>query len=257
MRSFDHRSGTTLTIDGAAIYHESIGDPAAPALLLLHGGLKDLADFDAVLPRLEGSFHVVGIDSRGHGRSTAGPGALTYRRLEDDALAIADHVGLDRFSVIGFSDGGIVGLRLAARPDARVDRLVTVGSRWTPPADPTRAELAATSPESWQRQFPDAYARYRDLNRVPDAGALTRALVAMWFDPSASGHPEQSVRSIAADLLIARGDDDPLTTVESCIALQRHVPRARFLNVPFADHAAFADQPDIFMRTCNRFLAGR
>ena len=131
MRRFDHRSGTTLTIDGAAIYHEAIGDPAAPALLLLHGGLKDLEDFNAVLPRLEGSFRVVGIDSRGHGRSTAGSDALTYRRLEDDVLAIADHVGLDRFSLVGFSDGGIVGLRLAARHDSRVDRLVTVGSRWT------------------------------------------------------------------------------------------------------------------------------
>ena len=76
----------------------------------------------------------------------------------------------------------------------------------------------------------------------------------MWFDASASGHPEQAVRSIAADLLIVRGDDDALTSAEAFIALQRHVPRARFLNVPFADHAAFADQPEVFMRVCNHFL---
>ena len=63
---------------GAALYYERDGKPGAPALLLLHGGLGSLADFELLRPRLREHFDLIALDSRGHGRSTRGSGPLTY-----------------------------------------------------------------------------------------------------------------------------------------------------------------------------------
>ena len=71
MRMFDHNSGEYLDIDGAKIYYEVTGDDA-PALLFLHGGFGDLETFNTILPDLNEGFKVIGIDSRGQGKSTVG-----------------------------------------------------------------------------------------------------------------------------------------------------------------------------------------
>ena len=87
---FDHRSGQVLQIDGAIIYVEEIGDPTRFPLVLLHGGIGTMDDFSPVLATLARSFRVIGIDSRGHGRSTLGAEPLTYARLQRDVRNAAD-----------------------------------------------------------------------------------------------------------------------------------------------------------------------
>lgn len=255
MNPFDHRSGTVLPIADAALWVEERGASPGPVLVLLHGGLKDVEDFNHVLPYVPRNFRIIAIDSRGHGRSTLGSAELTYRCMEEDVAAVLAHLGVTECALMGFSDGGIVGYRLAMRPASLVRVLVTVGSRWAYDGDdPTRPELAATSPRTWREQFPDASARYEALNPAPDAARLTEALIGMWFDDSAAGHPRDRVSSIESRLLIARGDDDHLTTAASMLTLQRRVAGAHFLNIPFAEHAAFEAQPELFMLAANRMF---
>jgi pimeloyl-ACP methyl ester carboxylesterase len=255
MPPFDHRSGTVLPIADADLYVEQRGPADGPVIVLLHGGLKDLEDFNYVLPFMPGACRLIAIDSRGQGRSTLGSAELTYRRMEEDVAAVLAQIDVTSCAVMGFSDGGIVGYRLAMRSAPAVEALITVGSRWRYDVDdPTRPELAATSPATWRKQFPDAFARYEALNAAPDAAALTKALIGMWFDESEAGHPRDRVASIESPLLIARGDDDHLTTAVSMLALQRRVGGAHFLNVPFAEHAAFEAQPQLFMLAANRVL---
>ncbi len=72
MRSFDHISGKHFDIDDAKIYCEIIGDEKNPALLFLHGGLGNIEDFNDIISELPDKFRIIGIDSRGHGKSTLG-----------------------------------------------------------------------------------------------------------------------------------------------------------------------------------------
>lgn len=69
---FDHESGESLDTDGAKIYFEICGNPEGPPLLMLHGGFGTIEDFNIFLPGLGNDFKIIGIDSRGHGRSTLG-----------------------------------------------------------------------------------------------------------------------------------------------------------------------------------------
>ncbi len=97
----------------------------APTVLLLHGwtATADLNWFPAYEPLAE-HFRVVALDHRGHGR-----GIRTNRRFRladcaDDAVALADTLGIDRFIPIGYSMGGLVAQLVWHRHRDRVDGLV-------------------------------------------------------------------------------------------------------------------------------------
>lgn len=255
VKAFDHVSGRHLSVAGARLYFECQGDPRDPPLVLLHGGMGSLADFDAVLPLLDRAYYLVGIDSRGHGRSTLGAAGLGYGLLQSDVEQVLGHLKLARYSVMGFSDGGIVALRMAAERTSRIDRLVVIGTDWfLEKGEPVRERLASVTAEGWERKFPGSRATYEALNPEPDFGALVKAAVAMWVETGPCNYPGQAICRIDCPLLVVRGEDDPLTSKDKARALVDAVPKAEFLNIPSAAHVAQADQPESLMAGVNRFL---
>ena len=102
MRNFDHNLGQYLQIDGTSIYYEVVGNEDSPALLVLHGGFGTLEDFNSILPDLDKEFKVIGIDSRGQGKSTLGSQALTYEKIQKDVERVLEHLNIDKLSIIGF-----------------------------------------------------------------------------------------------------------------------------------------------------------
>jgi pimeloyl-ACP methyl ester carboxylesterase len=91
------------------IYNAAGGDP----VLLLHGGLGSTLNWGNQVPALIGKHKVIALDSRGHGRSTRSDQPFGYELMASDVLAMMDHLKLDKVKVVGWSDGGIIGLVLA------------------------------------------------------------------------------------------------------------------------------------------------
>ena len=91
---------------------------------MLHGGLGQMEDFNTITPALAGKFRLVGVDSRGHGRSTLGRNGLSYATLEDDLARIIDTLKLERFSILGFSDGANIPFIGKKRPFVRKNATV-------------------------------------------------------------------------------------------------------------------------------------
>ncbi|MEJ7822655.1 MAG: alpha/beta hydrolase [Chitinophagaceae bacterium] len=108
MKSFNHNSGQYFSIDKAKIYYEEIGMPTQPILLLLHGGFGTIENFNPIIPDLFDKYRIIGIDSRGQGKSTTGNENLTYELLQNDVEALLHYLNIESLSIIGFSDGGIV-----------------------------------------------------------------------------------------------------------------------------------------------------
>jgi pimeloyl-ACP methyl ester carboxylesterase len=255
MNTFDHTSGTYLEIDGARIYYEVSGLEDRLALLMLHGGFGTIEDFNAILPDIHKEFRVIGMDSRGQGKSTLGPETLTYERIQKDAERVLEHLGVDTLSIMGFSDGGIVAYRLATLSNLSIEKLVTIDSRWhVKNTEPTRETFLKITGESWRQKFPDIYDAYQRLNPEPDFDRLAKSLIQMWLDPNPSGYVNEAVQQISCPLLIVRGDDDHLISLEAVAELRGLVEHSRLLNIPFAGHAAFQDQQDIFKIALNQFF---
>jgi pimeloyl-ACP methyl ester carboxylesterase len=255
MKTLGHNSGRHIEIDGAKIYYEITGDEGDPVLLFLHGGFGSLEDGNSFLSQLQGSFRIIGVDSQGQGSSTLGRQNLSYERLQKNVEQILARLNIDALSVIGFSDGGIVGYRLASLSGLSIKKLVTIGSRWSyKNAEATKDILGRVTAESWRKRFPGDYEKYCKLNPEPDFDRLFKSVVRMWLDSDSSGYPNEAVKNIACPLLIVRGDNDHLIPREVVFELSGLVKSSTLLNIPFAGHAAHLDQEKIFNFVLNRFL---
>lgn len=101
------------------------GDP----VLCLHGWLDNAASFDRLAPRLQG-LRLVAVDLPGHGLSEHRPAAAAYDFVGwiVDVFDIADALGWERFSILGHSLGGMIGLCAAGTMPLRIRRAVSMDS---------------------------------------------------------------------------------------------------------------------------------
>jgi pimeloyl-ACP methyl ester carboxylesterase len=144
---------------------------------------------------------------------------------------------------------------MACRSSSAIERVVTIGAQGDLKADdPVREILASVTAAGWREKFPETYESYQRLNPEPDFDAFAGAVIDMWLDSGPSGYPDEAVEEIACKVLLARGEDDPLTSSEALSRLARRIPHSRVLNIADAGHVAFQDQPEMFMRSLNEFL---
>ncbi len=118
------------------------GPSSRPPLLLIHGFLDHGQAFAAIAQELAADYWVIAPDARGHGQSDW-LGAGGYYHFYDyyfDAVAIVEHLQLQRYALVGHSMGGMIACGLAALQPDRVDKLVLFDGMG-PPADKPEKSL--------------------------------------------------------------------------------------------------------------------
>ncbi len=111
------------------IYYHKLGkgDP----ILLLHGNGESHKIFDKLSKILSEGFTVYAIDSRGHGESTPVK-ELNYLDMVEDIAEFIKCKDIQKPILYGFSDGGIIGLILAAKYPDMLSKLIISGANTNP-----------------------------------------------------------------------------------------------------------------------------
>ncbi len=123
-----NRAQNFINAAGERLAFLTMGDPANPPVILVHGWTSFIGVWDNTLPLLAETYYVVALDLLGHGRS-AKPHDADYSILAQGrrVLALADMLGLTHFALIGHSMGGQIALGMAgALAPERVTRLVVI-----------------------------------------------------------------------------------------------------------------------------------
>lgn len=106
--------------------HESVGS-GPHRVIALHGWFGDHRTYESIWPHLDGAtFSYVFMDNRGYGRAMDQSGEFTMSEVAADALALADTLGWERFSLVGHSMGGMAVQRVLADAPDRVRSLVGI-----------------------------------------------------------------------------------------------------------------------------------
>lgn len=110
---------------GTTFVREARGPVGAKTVLLLHGwtataDLNWFTSYDA----LSAHFNVVALDHRGHGRGIRSDDPFTLEQCAGDAVALMDQLGIDVFTVVGYSMGGAIAQLIAKEHPDRVEALV-------------------------------------------------------------------------------------------------------------------------------------
>lgn len=114
--------------EGHSLAYLTDGDPSAPPVMLVHGWTCHKRVWRRSIPLLARDHFVVAMDLLGHGESDApSDGDYSIAAHGKRVLALADHLKLDRFKLMGHSMGGQISLLVASylAPE-RVIKLVDV-----------------------------------------------------------------------------------------------------------------------------------
>ena len=115
---------TVASSDQTSIHYRVVGD-GPRNVLLVHGWMMSGAVFNELVELMDTTgLRLVIPDLRGSGGSGAPAGGYTLEQHARDVLAVADHAGLKRFTVVGHSMGGQLAQWVAAQEPARVDGVV-------------------------------------------------------------------------------------------------------------------------------------
>ena len=209
-------------------------------LLLIYGfGGTPESDFGAQLPVLQSQFRVIAPHLHGYGRSThrADYSLSFYRDDAHDLATLLDLLNIEKVLVLGFSDGGIVGLLLAALRPERVSSLAVMGAQpvinaqnvasirhWlieTPLSEDWQKELAKLHGEPYWRSFPRMYVEGQE--KLVAAGGVIIT--------------DEELASIRCPALIMHGKRDRIVPVDYAFSITERIPNAQILLFD-AGHAA-------------------
>src|ERR1700744_3612380 len=114
------RSGETEA-NGIKIHYAIYGHGSP--VIFLHGGLANTDYWGNQVPALAAHHTVILMDSRGHGRSTRDARPYGYDLMADDVVALMDVLKIPKADVVGWSDGGVLGIDLAMHHKDRVGKV--------------------------------------------------------------------------------------------------------------------------------------
>lgn len=110
--------------EGVAIHYEDVG--AGPPVVFHHGYTSTHEAWAAVIECMRPRRRCIALDARGTGDSDRPEHGYSIEQMALDVLAVADAAGLERFTFVGHSMGGVVGMQLALGHGSRLDQLVLV-----------------------------------------------------------------------------------------------------------------------------------
>lgn len=125
----DHLERAALST-GVELDVQITGDPQKPPIILLHGFPESHRTWRGIVPDLARDHYVIAPDQRGYARSTKPAGVENYTagKIVADLFALADHLEIERFVLVGHDWGGAIAWAAAlGRPD-RVSKLVIINA---------------------------------------------------------------------------------------------------------------------------------
>jgi pimeloyl-ACP methyl ester carboxylesterase len=222
-------------VNGLDMYYEIHGE--GPPLLLLHGGAGWIPD--EWIPLFTGRYRVVAPEQMGHGRTADHPDrGFHYHDMAEDTIELMRHLEIGQAVVVGYSDGGIIGLDMAIHHPERVVKLAVTGANARVDGYTAEAQEHARTFDPAHEPVDDGYGRLSPDGPAHWPSFLTR-LKAMWTTEPALTDDE--LRRIPAPTLLVIGDRD-IVTPEHAVEMWRAIPDARLCVVPDAEHGVMPSE---------------
>src|SRR6187200_1328704 len=121
--------GETVEINGHPTWVDRRGS-GDRTILVMHGGLSNSDALEALADILAGHYRVVAFDRRGHGRTADTDAPFHYDDMATEAIGVLEQVVGGPAHVVGWSDGGNVGLLVAMRRPDLAHRMVVIGANF-------------------------------------------------------------------------------------------------------------------------------
>lgn len=236
-------------VNGIHMYYAVYGHDTGVPLLLIHGGLGHADIWANQVRNLMKDHTVIVADSRGHGRSSRNAEAYSYDLMASDYLALLDYLKVDKVDLVGWSDGGIIGIDIALKHPERLSGLFAQAANVT---------VDGVDPKVMESKVFNAYiARmgedYQKMSKTPgEFDAFVEQISHMWATQPAWSDAE--LAKIAVPTEIVLGDHDEAITRAHTEHMAQVIPGAKLVILKDASHFAMLQDPKGYTKAVRAFI---
>jgi len=234
-------------VNGIDMYYAVYG--SGEPILLIHGGLGHADIWASQVAEMAKTHKVIVADSRGHGRSTRDAQPYGYDLMASDYLALLDHLKVEKTALVGWSDGGIIGIDIAMTHPERLTKLYAQAANVT---------IDGVDPSVMENKTFGAYIErcgrdYQKLSKTPaEYDAFVEQISQMWA--SQPNWTKEQLAKITVPTAIVTGDHDEAIKREHTDYMASVIPGATEIILPNASHFAMLQAPDEYTKSALDFI---
>lgn len=238
-------------VNDIEMYYATYGDPANEPVLMIHGGLGNADYFVNQIPAFtDAGYYVITADSRGHGRSTMSDQQIGYALMASDYLALLDYLEIDAVNLVGWSDGGIIGLDIAINHPDRLIKLVAYGANYIPSG--VRSDVGDNA--RFNEYIEMAAGDYVRLSPDPDNfDGFLENIGNMWA--TEPNYSEEQMMSITVPTLILDGLQEEAIYPSHDLEMALLIPTADLVLMNGVGHFAMWEKTEEFNHIILDYLA--
>lgn len=241
----NEKVGKYANINGAKIYYEEYGK--GEPLMLIHGNGGSIIWMGNQIDYFKTKYRVIIADNRGQGKSQLNTDSLTYNQIAEDWEGLVKHLELDSLSIIGWSDGGIIGLKMGINNKTKIKKIVAMGANLRPDS---------TAVNSWainyiEKELHNVESKIQEKDTTQNWISQKQLLGLLGEQPNI---PSTDLSKIKAQVLVIAGDED-IIKGEHSLEIYECLQQAQLCIMPGETHFTPSSNPELFNDIVNKFLS--
>lgn len=263
-----------IYVNGVALNYRELGNRDKRTIVLTHlVGLWGSEVFDHLVSELEDDFHIVTVDQHGHGQSGYRT-PLTLEEMTADYYQLLTKLGLSNVIWVGYSIGGMLGMRLVLGHPETIGSLILIATnarRDPPPLREQTEQLWELFRDGHGETIADAALQFffapATYNNQPQLVEHSRNKlighqnVAGVFEAARAAlnrtDISDQIHAINVPTLVIAGRDDVTATPAEAELIASRIPHAQLAVVDEASHLVVIEKPREVAGLIGEFLKGR
>jgi 3-oxoadipate enol-lactonase len=242
------------------------GAAGHPVVMMSNGLMTNMGMWNPTISALKDRFQILRYDTRGHGSTSVTPGPYSIELLADDAIGLMDALDIREAHIMGLSMGGMVAQQIGARyPNRTLSLLLCNTASEMPPRSLWEERLRIAHTQGVAALADSTIRRWFTASFIERSPQIIEKIREMILATPLEGYLScaTAIRDMAqttlllkikAPTLIVTGRQDPATTVEQSMVLNRMIDTSRMGVIENAAHLSNIEQPEIFNREIRGFL---
>ena len=238
------KAGKYVNLDDFRMYYEIYGE--GDPLLLIHGNGASIKNMKFQIDYFSKYYKVIVADSRAHGKSGIGSGNLTYIKMADDYSRLLDSLKINSAYILGWSDGGIIGLLIAIYHPNKVVKLAVMGANLRPDSSavyPWAVDMVKKKAEMVNKKISE--------KDTTSNWILRKKLLNLLGKQPHISHSD--LHKITAPVLVCAGDKDVIRE-EHTVEIYQNIKNAHLAIFPGETHLTPVNNPELFNNTVFNFF---
>jgi pimeloyl-ACP methyl ester carboxylesterase len=206
-------------------------------MLLLHGAIGSSQQLQPLKNLLEENYRVHSLNFHGHGGSDLPDSDFSIPAFAEQVIEYLDQQSIDKTNIFGYSMGGYVAMYLAKHYPARVQKIITLGTKFYWDEKVAEKEVPQLNANLIETKLPAFAAELKERHAPQDWKAVlekTKTLLINLGHNNALHLPDYS--GIENPCLVMLGDRDKMITLEETLQVYHHLPNAQFSVLPATPH---------------------